>query len=584
MSHWKAALATVSVALMMTGTLKAQILAPIPSAPTEFFSLPPCRVIDTRATAGSLGGPALVAGADRVFPVSLTCGIPPGAKAISVNIAVTAATAPGNLRLHPGGSAVPLVSSINYSAGQTRSNNLVVSPNDLGEVAAFVGAASGTVDLILDVNGYFAPACSNLPAANVGCEFYAVPLTNTLLTFAASNFAVALANSTSRDASIVISGGALALPQTYTLGAAAVSFINLPWVTGLQTTGATVLSSGGAYRIVSDRPISAYQFNPLEPSSSNDASLLLPVQALTGNYRVAGWPSWYTLSGFFAVVATEDQTLVSIAPSASILAGGGLSTSGGSATLNRGDVLQVLAPTTGVFTYGNDLSGSVVAASKPVAVFGGHDATYIPAGSGFADHLEEQLPPAETLGTELVVAVPANPSAPLPKHYVKLVGTQDGTSLTVTPAVPGAPSSLNAGQSGTFEATQDFRVISSVPVIGAQYLEGAGEVVAGDPSMCMVVPSAQFRTQHAFAAPGTFTQNWVTIVAPTGAAVSLDGVVLNQNIFTTIAGTPWAVASVVLSGLTNLHRVSASVPIGAYVYGYDQAASYMFPAGMALTH
>ncbi len=128
---------------------------PLESAPADFFTLDPCRVIDTRNAAGPLGGPALDAGSDRVFPVAGTCGIPPTATAISVNIAVTAASADGNVRIHPGGTPVPLISSINYVAGQTRSNNAIVVLNANGELAVSAVQASGTVHFILDVNGYF---------------------------------------------------------------------------------------------------------------------------------------------------------------------------------------------------------------------------------------------------------------------------------------------------------------------------------------------------------------------------------------------------------------------------------------------
>ncbi len=123
--------------------------------PTGFFTVAPCRIIDTRNAGGPLGGPALVAGVDRTFTLAGACGIPASAKAVSVNIAVTAPTAAGNLRLHPGGTAVPLISSINYAAGQTRSNNAVLALSGTGQVAAFPAQASGTVHLILDVNGYF---------------------------------------------------------------------------------------------------------------------------------------------------------------------------------------------------------------------------------------------------------------------------------------------------------------------------------------------------------------------------------------------------------------------------------------------
>ena len=65
-------------------------------------------------------------------------------------------TAAGNVRLFPAGQPVPTVSSINYSAGETRANNAIVALDASGQLAAFVGQPAGsTADLIIDVNGYF---------------------------------------------------------------------------------------------------------------------------------------------------------------------------------------------------------------------------------------------------------------------------------------------------------------------------------------------------------------------------------------------------------------------------------------------
>jgi len=53
------------------------------------------------------------------------------------------------------GTTVPLAATINFRAGQTRSNNGTVRPDPFGGVAVFCGMASGSVDVILDVSGYY---------------------------------------------------------------------------------------------------------------------------------------------------------------------------------------------------------------------------------------------------------------------------------------------------------------------------------------------------------------------------------------------------------------------------------------------
>jgi uncharacterized repeat protein (TIGR01451 family) len=125
------------------------------STAMSYYTVTPCRLLDTRGPIGPFGGLALGASTDRILPMAGRCNIPSTARALSVNIAVTTATAPGNLRLYPAGAPLPASSSINYRAGQTRSNNAVVAVNPIGELAVRCTQASGTVHLILDVNGYF---------------------------------------------------------------------------------------------------------------------------------------------------------------------------------------------------------------------------------------------------------------------------------------------------------------------------------------------------------------------------------------------------------------------------------------------
>jgi hypothetical protein len=121
----------------------------------DLYTLAPCRLLDTRDADGPFGGPALLANADRVLSLFDRCGIPSTARALSVNLTVTEPTAAGNVSLYPAAGPLPNASSINYTAGQTRANNAVVSLNDLGQLALFCAQASGTTHFILDVNGYF---------------------------------------------------------------------------------------------------------------------------------------------------------------------------------------------------------------------------------------------------------------------------------------------------------------------------------------------------------------------------------------------------------------------------------------------
>jgi len=126
-----------------------------PAAGLRFYTIAPCRLVDTRDAAGPRGAPPLFANRSRTFPLGGACGVPVTARAVSLNVTVTQPAAPGHLRLHPEGSASPRVSALNYGAGQTRANNVRVGLGGGGRLAVFAGQAQGTVHLVIDVNGYF---------------------------------------------------------------------------------------------------------------------------------------------------------------------------------------------------------------------------------------------------------------------------------------------------------------------------------------------------------------------------------------------------------------------------------------------
>jgi hypothetical protein len=125
--------------------------------PPGFFTVTPCRILDTRNSTGPFGGPALAAGSTRSFALAGQCGIPVAAKAVSLNVTITGATGAGLLTLFRGDIALPNVSTISFSAGQTRANNAVIglAQDGSGTMTVHTGIATGTVHLIVDVNGYF---------------------------------------------------------------------------------------------------------------------------------------------------------------------------------------------------------------------------------------------------------------------------------------------------------------------------------------------------------------------------------------------------------------------------------------------
>jgi hypothetical protein len=125
------------------------------SAGASLYTVTPCRLLDTRGPAGPYGAPALPAGGDRTFVLAGRCGIPSSARAVATNVAVTSAASGGYLTLYPDGTAFPLASTVNFRAGQTRANNAIFALGSTAGVTVHAGIGSGSVEVILDVTGYF---------------------------------------------------------------------------------------------------------------------------------------------------------------------------------------------------------------------------------------------------------------------------------------------------------------------------------------------------------------------------------------------------------------------------------------------
>lgn len=124
------------------------------SGPYQYYSLTPCRIVDTRNPAGTDGGPSLGT-ASRDFQIRGLCGVPVSAHAVSINITVANASTTSWLTIWPSGTAKPFVSTINFDATTPALANgaivgLSANTNDLS-----VANAIGSVNVIIDVTGYF---------------------------------------------------------------------------------------------------------------------------------------------------------------------------------------------------------------------------------------------------------------------------------------------------------------------------------------------------------------------------------------------------------------------------------------------
>jgi IgGFc binding protein len=425
-----------------------------------------------------------------------------------------------------------------------------------------------------------------------------------------------------------------------------VQAINLPWVQQLkgddwktpwQPASSTESASvaNGAHHITSTRPIVAYQFSPVEgtavfvdgcptvPNSpsgcfsySTDASLLLPWHALFGSsYAATGYHALHQepfppsmpsskldMGDFLSITAAQDQTTLTITlpPNQTVLpwttrdplvSGQALPQ-----VMNKGDVIQLVTPGK---SADESLSGTeIVSGGKPLQIFSGLGCASIPVDPGHCGHMEDAVIPKEAFGKEYVVPVlytppDDSPTKPVPQqpiaHTIRVQAIQDGTAITFEPSMLTGVT-LNRGEVVELpNVTVDVRISSTVPFGVTQFVNGRGGAYpngffVGGPNQVTAVPISQFQTSYDFAASPLFTYNYVSILAPTAASVSVDDRPILSPQFTAVGSSGMSVARVPLEQSDRLHSVSADKPVGIVVYGYTRYASYAYPGGLDLTH
>ena len=478
---------------------------------------------------------------------------------------------------------------------------------------------SGYIDVFCDpvqgitcgAGGICEGACapSALGDSYVGCDYWPTVTGNMVSSF--YQFAVAVSNTTATPAQVTIDGGALAAPVTFTVNSMSTSVRKLPWVPSLKlcdnvnidlcrvpTLGAKAIK--GAYHLRSNQPVTVYQFNPLDytlpgaPSNSysNDASLLLPSNAWRNEYYVATYPVltdgsiWWP--SLMAVTAYQDGTEVTINTRSNTPAAGGAPAFTArvpqTITLNAGDVLE-LASKEGP----GDLTGTHVASTKPVSVFGGHYCAYVPGlPFGYCDHMEESMFPVDALSNRYVVVAPAVTTIPQGKEQmVRIIATEANTTLNYDPPVAGAPAMI-ANPGDFVEIARNpasFAVTASAKVLVAQFMEGstvAGNT--GDPAMSLAVPVEQYRREYLFHSPTNYQTNYVDIIAPATGSVTLDGTAVAN--FQPIGASGFKLARITPIGNGPLgdgnHAITGTEPFGIQVYGYGMDTSYWYPGGLDL--
>lgn len=365
----------------------------------------------------------------------------------------------------------------------------------------------------------------------------------------------------------VISNASLAISVPFNVVPGTTTRVALPLT--LELTGNDVVENKGVH-VTSLAPITIH--GSCYRSFSSDAYLALPVDALGTDYVVMSWGPGIGIGSELAVVATQNDTTVTITPSVA------------AASRNAGVPFQLVLQQgqTYFLTPGSspaDLTGSTIVSNKPISVFGGNYAGQVPTSDvDFGEHMVEQMFPTNAWGQTFAIV----PLATRSGSFLRVLASQNGTEVTYNGVVL---TNLGAGQFYTFLSTVPAHITTTKPALVAQYSPGGkyDNVTLGDPFEMLIMPTSRFASSYVVpTGPGDEQINYLNVVAPTTAigTVKIDGVAVPPASFTAIGTSGYSGAQRAVS--LGEHRVTAAVPIGAWMYGFDGGEAYGYPAGALL--
>ncbi|HUS28448.1 MAG TPA: IgGFc-binding protein [Kofleriaceae bacterium] len=503
--------------------------------------------------------------------------------------------------------------------------------------------------------GACVPACQAAAASqgSVGCDFV-VATPSFYSSISPPCFAVFLANNWPSDATVTITRGTQTFDATMfgrvpngsndaatwpTIAATGIASSNVgvlflshdpaaanatipmtcPVPPAVSGTGGSAVWTGGdsatgigtAFHITTIVPVSAYDIMPYGAATSflPSAELLLPTSAWGTNY-VTGGPAPTSGAGWGQLVAAADNTTVMISPTRALPAGSGVAAAPASTTttytLQAGQYIQWQAT--------GEMGGSVIQSDKPVSFTGG--TTYLcqsttTSSGGGCDSGHQLVPPVSALGYQYVIPPHATRRANLqPESIVyRLVGAADGTTLTYSSAVTGAPATLNRGQVLQFQATGAFTITSQDdmhPFYVGQYMAGCmvsggsrpgsvadqitGTQCLGDEEYVNILPPAQWLSSYVFFTDPTYTTtNLVVTRKAQGGSfqdVTVDCLGVISGWQPVPGSSEYQITNVDLQRVTPVgtctngrHTATSGGAFSIMVWGLATFASYAYPAG-----
>lgn len=385
--------------------------------------------------------------------------------------------------------------------------------------------------------------------------------------------------SAKEDASVQVTAPKTGFSLDVEVPAGEARFVTVP-TNSFMPTSEGLFNMG--LKVTSDVPISVYALNKRQFSA--DAAVILPTTALGKEYFVTAHaePAQDIIASsreaVMLIVAVQDDTQVEITPS--------VDTDGGkpadvpfTITLDAGETYQIKGADRVL-----DLSGTYVRSistnsddCKNVAVFGGNVFTNVGGCGDARDHLLEQMFPISTWG-ENFLFVPYETRRF--GDYIKIIASEDNTTVDISGL---SPITLNRGDVYINKQLDGVKSVNAdKPISFAQFSRSRScDGTQSDPFYILVSPLEQRIRQVTFNAfsVAVIDRYYLTLIGEVGKVsnVLLDGFNVGDR-FQTFGNA--AYASIAISA--GNHTIQAPEGVIAFVYGFGDAESFGYSAGVAL--
>lgn len=374
---------------------------------------------------------------------------------------------------------------------------------------------------------------------------------------------------------------------------------------------------GAAIHVTVASPVICYAATRY--SNIGEGFLVIPVSSLGKEYIISTYPQ-NTAVGSGSQIVSETTISAPYGDTQVYFEMGGTDSSETSGGLKPGKISQQFNMRKGdVLCFASngdlqDISGSRIVASKPVAVVSGNQCATVPAGTVSCNFTAEMELPSFTWGREYhVTPIYGRKKNPIIRIYAKEKNTtvyRDGQQWLV---IPRSSRILDSGyvERRSWEGDPRAVVINAdKPIYVVMYNSGqTDDNVTSDPFQLVLSPLEQYQNNIAWCTPGAITSNinfkshYVNLVyqlTPDGTIPDdLEyGVDVNRKfewkkVSARFGGSPGLVFSVPVSGQKyackqlilpgdNMYRIRAKTPFAAYSYGFGTNDSYGMPATVGL--